>query len=314
MAEFWNADYYIFITRYIRNVSDQQVFNECIQCIKAAYTSLKCPNIVIISDNEVSNEVANEVSNEVANEVANEVSNEVANISFKTNNFENKNLHKSVTEIENDVQRICSGLKYKLLFSEYPGAGEILRLYYFHKYVTNPEAIVISIHDSVFLHGYNYENIFNHGYEYFWTAIHEFDIPKNELPLIHKICPNLEHEYTNQRLWKLCFGQILTCTWNALHDVQTLTNLLDLVKIISCYDDRVSTERIVGFTFDYTSRFSKHMKYNEYTSFGNLHIYHSMLFQCANLNSRYTNFNYTDYLNHKNAYNNIPVIKVWCGR
>ena len=128
MTEFWNADYYIFITRYIRNMSDQRVFNECIQCIKAAYTNLKCPNIVIISDNEVSNEVANEVSNEVAN------------ISFKTNNFENKNLHKSVTEIENNVQRICSGLRYKLLFSEYPGAGEILRLYYFHKYVTNRKA------------------------------------------------------------------------------------------------------------------------------------------------------------------------------
>lgn len=298
MTEFWNADYYIFITRYIRNTTDQRVFNECIQCIKAAYTSLKCPNIVIISDNEVSNEVANEV----------------ANISYKTNNFENKNLHKSVTEIENNVQQVCNGLRYKLIFSEYPGAGEILRLYYFHKYVTNPEAIVISIHDSVFLHSYNYKNIFNHGYEYFWTAIHDFDIPENELPLVHKICPKLEHEYTNQRLWKLCFGQILTCTWNALHDVQTLTNLLDLVKIISRYEDRVATERIVGFTFDYTSRFSKHMKYNEYTSFGNLHVYHSMLFQCANLNSRYTNFNYTDYINHKNAYNNIPAIKVWCGR
>lgn len=208
----------------------------------------------------------------------------------------------------------------KIIESEYKGAGELLRLYYFHKLIEDPDAICISIHDSVFLRNFNFNNTENYGYDIFWTCVHDFDIPTNEKPLLSKVKNNsietnfLLSLYNNKKLWRPCFGACISTTKKFLDQVNKFTGLLSLVTEIKEYKHRVAIERITGFCFDITKRLLEE-PFNNYTAFGNLHVFHHSEYTVALMNPM-TNkdFSFDNYRDNKKAFNNYNVIKVWLGR
>lgn len=129
--------------------------------------------------------------------------------------------------------------------SEFPGAGELLGYYYFHKYHLFDTAIVI--HDSSFLNGQLPIDNINTA-RFIWHFSHEWNNPSAELELL-QVLNNTElltNVYNDTNLWKGSFGTQTVITYTFLETIVQKYCLFNLLQLIKDRNHRCYLERIFG--------------------------------------------------------------------
>lgn len=197
--------------------------------------------------------------------------------------------------------------KYIRLFrSEYPGSGELLRLYYYWKYGHTPWGICI--HDSQFIN-----SIFPlpeiNSYEFLFTAKHIYDTPLEELNLVLRLeNPKLTKFYhTQKKSWKVAFGAQCIVKREFLGKVNKVfpTFFNKFISSVHSRIDRMCCERIVSVVFNY-------LEVNKNFIFGDIFVYANKMVG----NNHGWGYTYAQFIVEQNnpKWNNIPTIKVWVGR
>ena len=132
-----------------------------------------------------------------------------------------------------------------IIQSEFPGAGELLGYYYFHKYHLFDTAIVI--HDSSFLNSRLLIDDIQTA-RFIWHFSHEWNAPTEELALISVLnhSETLVNVYNNTNLWKGCFGTQSVITFTFLDSIVHKYNLFRLFTIVNHSNARCNLERIFG--------------------------------------------------------------------
>jgi hypothetical protein len=173
--------------------------------------------------------------------------------------------------------------------SEYPGRGEMLAYYYFHKLRPFYKAVVI--HDSVFL---NSKIEIQEGY--LWSFLHGGDEDEKVLSLLPEFNNSSEliAKYLDKSSWVGNFGMMGILNWNTLDNINNKYDLLNVVlKCVDTRSKRQSMERILACALIIeTGR-------ND-AQFGNIHAYVPW------------GVTYDSYV--RGELNHLPVIKVWTGR
>ncbi len=199
----------------------------------------------------------------------------------------------------------------EIIQSEYPGRGELLPFYYFHKYKYFDNAIII--HDSVFIHNtINFslliqKNIhvmplwhFNPDRDNYLNTYKISSLLNNSLSIQKKITGNddgllgLAHNK-----WYGCFGVQCFINYKFLNNIVNKYKIFNLLNRIKNRSDRCSLERIFGVIF-----------YDEYKDlykfkslFGNVYFHQKW------------GYNYNQYIqDYNNKKINKSIIKVWTGR
>lgn len=202
--------------------------------------------------------------------------------------------------------------------SEYKGAAESLRFYYYWKVNTFRDLYphipatdyAICMHESMFIHSrINLNHINKYGYEDLFTALSSWNIPKDELAMIKLIPKNndiLNKVYCDNSKWHTNFGVCSVVTYDFICKVNDLFNVFtgEFLSAIKTHDQRVALERIWGLMFACVN-------YNPNTVYGDINIYHGWMVQRFKLDK---DFYYKFYCDHKEYYNNFPIIKCWVGR
>lgn len=202
--------------------------------------------------------------------------------------------------------------------SEYNGAAESLRFYYYWKINTFRDLYshipatdyAICMHESMFIHTrINLNHVDKYGYEDFFTALSTWNIPKDELGMIKLIPKNndiLMKVYCDNSKWHTNFGVCSVVTYDFICKVNDLFNVFtsEFLSAIKTHDQRVALERIWGLMFACVN-------YNPNTVYGDINVYHGWMVQRFKLDK---DFYYKFYCDHKEYYNNFPIIKCWVGR
>jgi len=133
----------------------------------------------------------------------------------------------------------------QIIQSEFPGAGEILPYYYFHKFKWSEK--MIFLHDSMILLNKFNENKINNitDVSFLWYfSDHCWDSPSilDKIKLLNN--KKLIQTYHKKKLWWGCFGVSSIITWDFLNILQQEFNLFNLVKHIKNRNDRMDLERI----------------------------------------------------------------------
>jgi len=199
----------------------------------------------------------------------------------------------------------------EIVDSEYPGRGELLPYYYFHKNHYFHNAIII--HDSVFFHRRIDFNIFaNHKVLPLWHFNADKEHYSNTIQIMRHLKNNkllynkLSLNDVSTMLWKKkdekwfgCFGVQSYINYEFLDHIQKKYDLFNSLKYVKCRMDRCALERIFGAIFFHESN-----RLHKYTSlFGSIHHY---------IRWGYT---YEDYqADIKNKKLPRSIIKVWTGR
>ena len=195
--------------------------------------------------------------------------------------------------------------------SEYPGRGELLPYYYFHKNKYFNNAVIL--HDSVFFHKrIHFEKFKQERVIPLWHFDHSLDINSNIVNCIRLsrylnnaniIQNNLVLDDTNifalksAKIWHGCFGVQSYINYDFLSMIQRNYNLFNLLDGVLTRADRCSLERIMGIIFHIES--PKLYKYPSLlgTIFDNQQWGYSFETYCKEYKSI-----------HK------PLVKVWTGR
>lgn len=202
--------------------------------------------------------------------------------------------------------------------SEFPGAAESLRFYYYWKINTfrnhyghiPATKYAICMHESMFINTpIKLNHVDKYGYEDLFTALPGWNIPKDELAMIAKIPKNndiLRKTYPNNSLWHTNFGVCSVVTYEFLCKVNNMFNVFipEFLSNIKTHEERVALERIWGLMFAC-------INYNPNTVYGDINVYHGWMVQRFKLGK---DFYYKFYADHKEYYNNFPIIKCWVGR
>ena len=150
----------------------------------------------------------------------------------------------------------------QIVKSEYPGRGELLPYYYFHKNRYFDNAVIL--HDSVFFHKrIHFEKFKQERIIPFWHFDHSIDINKNMVNCI-RLSKYLNNTYNIQKrivpddnmftlkstqIWHGCFGVQSYINYDFLSTIQTKYNLFQLLDGVLTRADRCSLERIMGIIF-----------------------------------------------------------------
>ena len=154
---------------------------------------------------------------------------------------------------------------------EFPGCGEMLAYYYFHKYRLFEKAIVI--HDSVFIQAkLEVESVDD--VEFLWhfvafsddILIYDYKLYKQKLGLEADEWADV----WDKKQWLGCFGVMSIITYTFLDSLVTKYNLFSMLPKIKNREDRMAQERIFGFlgTFELGLK-NKKIK----STFGHIHKY-----------------------------------------
>lgn len=261
-----------YITRSARNIEHYLIYIECIESIKNTYPEAP---IIVIRDNE--------------------------SLNFKKLEIEEKD---------------WDNIYY--IDSEFPGAAESLRFYYYWKINTQRDLYshipatkyAICMHESMFIHSpINLNHVDKYGYEDLFTAVPEWNIPKDEYEIIELIPKNkdiLLQTYKDNSKWHTNFGVCSVVTYDFICKVNNYFDIFNpsFLSSIKTHSQRVALERIWGLMFAC-------INYNSNTVYGDINVYHGWLVQRFKLNK---DFYYKFYYEHKEYYNNFPIIKCWVGR
>jgi len=150
----------------------------------------------------------------------------------------------------------------QIVNSEYPGRGELLPYYYFHKNRYFDNAVIL--HDSVFFHKrIHFEKFKQERIIPFWHFDHGIDINKNIVNCV-RLSKYLNNTYDIQKriapddnmftlkttqMWHGCFGVQSYINYDFLSTIQTKYNLFRLLDGVLTRADRCSLERIMGIIF-----------------------------------------------------------------
>lgn len=204
------------------------------------------------------------------------------------------------------------------LDSDFPGAAESLRFYYYWKVNTDRQTYsyipatkyAVCMHESMFLQTQiRLDHVDKYGYEDFFTAKPEWNIPKDELAMIELVPKNkdiLNKVYPDNNLWHTNFGACSVVTYDFLRKVEQQFDIFNplFLSSIKTYEQRVALERIWGLMFACVN-------YNPYTVWGDINVYHSWMVQRFKLNK---DFYYKFYNDNREYFLNWPIIKCWCAR
>ena len=255
-------DYGFIITRHVRSEKTNNYWINCVRCIKKFYPNKK---IVIIDDN-------------------------------------------SDKKFLKDLYNFQNSYNIKVIESEFPGRGELLPYYYFlkHKFFNN----AIIIHDSVFFHRrIHFEKIngvmvlplwhFPPDKENYTNTLRISDMLQNNHEIQKKI--SLEEMILSLKhiKWYGCFGVQSFINHDFLKHIEQKYHITNMIKSVTCRNDRCSLERILGIIF-----FTEYNKLIDIKS----------VFGCIFTYQRW-GYTFEDYQNDikKNKISR-PVIKVWTGR
>jgi len=199
----------------------------------------------------------------------------------------------------------------QIVNSEYPGRGELLPYYYFHKNRYFDNAVIL--HDSVFFHKRIHFEKFNKvNVLPLWHFDHSLDLNNNivNCTRLSKYLNNAEavqfklspenrnmFAFKPSDIWYGCFGVQSYINHNFLSGIQSKYNLFRLLDGVLSRVDRCSFERIMGIIFHIES--PKLYKYPSLlgTIFDNQQWGYTFETYC------------TEYKGiHK------PLVKVWTGR
>lgn len=177
---------------------------------------------------------------------------------------------------------------------EFPGAGEILGYYYFHKLHTFDKAVVIN--DRVF---FNKKIDFSRTGEiqFLWSFLHDFDQDKENISLISHLdnCGELVRTYMDKSQWHGCFEIMSVITWDLLNHINERYNFFRTVlKKINTHSERTLLERVYAVVC-YT--ICADLSLRNSALFGNIHDY------CR------WGFTFDEYKQGKSS--DLPLIKVW---
>lgn len=202
----------------------------------------------------------------------------------------------------------------QIIESEYPGRGELLPYYYFHKFHFFENAFIM--HDSVFIHKrLAIEKLIGVKVLPLWhfdkIHYHESSILANNLKNNNEIITKLEKQYIQEvsfiskvspsnNEWYGCFGVMSFINYGFLNDIQNKYDVFKLLEFVTCRSHRCSLERIFGAIF---CTENKALLKNS-SIFGDIMLYQKF--------GNYTYDIYMEHLNQKRIVRNI--VKVWTGR
>ena len=200
----------------------------------------------------------------------------------------------------------------EIINSEYPGRGELLPYYYFHKYKWFNNAVII--HDGIFfnarIHFEKYIGLrvlplwhFNADDENYLNSYRLIAPLNNKYIINEKIMSgsnkNLVIQLQNKIDWYGCFGVQSFINLRFLNHLQHKYNLFKLLTVVKCRADRCCLERIFGILFHTEAPETLKLK----SLFGNIFTYTAW---------GYTFDEYkTDCIEHNPV---KKVVKVWTGR
>ena len=193
--------------------------------------------------------------------------------------------------------------------SEFPGRGELLPYYYFHKNKFFENAVII--HDSVFFHErINFDNIRSKAMP-LWHFHSDKENVENTIRISSTLLNNFDilkqlNESKikvlgfNNDLWYGCFGCQSFINHYFLNKIQDKYQLFNLLHVVINRSDRCCLERIIGIIFISNI---KHL-YKKKSLFGNIMTY-------SKWGTTYDQ--YCQMLKNKQG-SNLPLVKVWTGR
>lgn len=195
----------------------------------------------------------------------------------------------------------------QIVNSEYPGRGELLPYYYFHKYKYFDNAVIL--HDSVFFHKrihfefFKKERIlplwhFDYN-ENMGNCLRLTEHLNNADAIQFKLSADIVNMFTfkSTDIWYGCFGVQSYINHAFLSSIEKKYNLFKLLKHVLTRTDRCSLERVMGAIF--------------YTESPTLYKHPSLL---GNIwGYQHWGYSFDEYLSN---YKHIrkPLIKVWTGR
>lgn len=255
-------DYGFIITRHVNSEKTNKYWNNCVKCIRRFYPFRK---IVIIDDN--------------------------SNQSFIKADFDYKNV--------------------MIIQSEFPKRGELLPYYYFLKNAFFKNAIII--HDSVFFHKrIHFEKFNNIKVLPLWHFPSDTENVQNTM----RISNSLKNSYyiqsllnkkdemvltmnANTKSWRGVFGVQSYINYEFLKYIDLKYNITNMIKVVSCREDRCCLERIFGCIFC-----------TEYNKLNKIKSLFGSIFKYQNWGYSYESYE-DDYSKNK-----LPkyIVKVWTGR
>jgi hypothetical protein len=193
----------------------------------------------------------------------------------------------------------------EIIYSEFPGAGEILPYYYFLKYKWANK--MIFLHDSMSLNRGFLENEIRYEIKFHWYFHnHESRDTRKILQYISMLNDNKDiYDYANNpdSNWKGCFGATSIIDIDVVSYLDNKYNLFStLVLFIKTRNDRETFERIFGIISYYENIIK-----GECSNFGNIVEYPSA-FESQNNNPETSS-----HIVRQRGYN-TAIIKVWRGR
>ena len=185
-----------------------------------------------------------------------------------------------------------------LLYSEFPGRGELLFYYYFLKYKFAD--IGIFFHDSIILHN-KLKLEHTDTYRFFWDfPTYKGDFKKS---IINEIQKQKYHKdildvYLNKK-WKGGFGCVGIFQYNFLKKLEDKHSLFsNMISTIKTREQRMSLERIIPIVL-----FIENNNIQEDSLYGNIHNYYTT--------NRWPPQNKKEYLEKQSK---KDVEKIWVGR
>ena len=179
--------------------------------------------------------------------------------------------------------------------SEFPGGGEILGYYYFHKLHLGDKMVMI--HDSVFLNTYIDFAAYGDA-KALWSFQHNWD---EDIPILKLMLHFDNHEeltalYCDKGKWVGCFGVMSVITWDLLDKINRRHNFFPAVLAhVNNRTYRSYMERVFACVCQVN-----------YPSFSDPpHIVN-------NIHTQGVGLSYNDY--KQGLGDKFPIIKVWTGR
>jgi len=187
----------------------------------------------------------------------------------------------------------------ELIESDFPGRGEILPYYYFHR--DRPFDIAIMLHDSMFLTTkLNIQDF--QGLRFLWKfEDHRFDVPpfyQRLILLLQKSQPLLQLS-TQPDKWVGCFSVMSICHWNAIDFLHKTFNLFHLLKAVVIREDRMGLERC----FSLCCHVAGFVEPKNAAIFGDI----------SNFPRKWGYYSWKNY-KEENYPKIFPIVKVWVGR
>ena len=145
---------------------------------------------------------------------------------------------------DNSVQELITTkelYKCEIVNSEFPGRGEFLPYYYFHKLRPFEKAIII--HDGVFIKEFiDFDKV--QDVMFLWDFTHDWDNTSLETSIIQRIdsTGKLLDLYNQKHIWPGCYGGMSILTWDFLDTI--FKYLVNLGPCIKTRNDRMAFERL----------------------------------------------------------------------